>query len=66
MISLKENEIIVFSGDSITDGGRSRNMDLNHNLGHGYQYILAARMCMENMEKRPRFINKGTAVPVSL
>lgn len=59
MISLKQNEIIVFSGDSITDGGRSRNMDLNHNLGHGYQYILAARMCMENMEKRPRFINKG-------
>ena len=59
MIRLNENEIIVFAGDSITDGGRSRNMDLNHNLGHGHQFINAARLCRENMSKAPKFINKG-------
>lgn len=59
MINLSKNEIIVFAGDSITDGGRSRNMDLNHNLGHGYQYILAAKLGLENIEKTPKFINKG-------
>ena len=59
MIKLKENTIIAFSGDSITDGGRSRNMDLNHHFGHGYQYILASRIGLDNVSKKPRFINKG-------
>ena len=59
MIKLKENEIILFSGDSITDGGRSRNMDLNHYMGHGFPYILSAKMSMENLSRHPKFINKG-------
>ena len=59
MIKLKENDVIVFSGDSITDGGRSRNMDLNHHFGHGYHYILASKIGLDNISKRPKFINKG-------
>lgn len=59
MIKVKENTKILFAGDSITDGGRSRNMDLNHNLGHGYQYIVSSRIAADNINKRPKFINKG-------
>lgn len=59
MINLKNNSKILFAGDSITDGGRSRNMDLNHNLGHGYQYIIASKLACENIDKTPKFINKG-------
>lgn len=59
MIRFKKKETIVFSGDSITDGGRGRSMDLNHHMGHGYQYILAAKLSRDNLEWQPRFINKG-------
>ena len=59
MIKLKKNAIVLFAGDSITDGGRSRNMDLNHHLGHGYQYMLSSRMSLENIDATPKFINKG-------
>ena len=34
---------ILFQGDSITDGNRGRNLDPNHILGHGYQFIIAAK-----------------------
>ena len=27
---------ILFQGDSITDGGRGREPDINHDMGHGY------------------------------
>ena len=59
MIKTKENMNIVFAGDSITDGGRSRNMDLNHNLGHGYQYIVTSKIAADNIDKKPKFVNKG-------
>lgn len=51
--------IILFQGDSITDGGRKRSMDANHILGHGFQYIASARLALENCEKGYKFINKG-------
>lgn len=59
MIKLDENEIILFSGDSITDGNRCRRMDLNHILGHGYQYIIAGELAFEYADKGVKFINKG-------
>ena len=51
MLKLKENDIILFQGDSITDGARGRNSDLNHILGHGYQYILAGQLLADNIGK---------------
>ena len=51
--------IILFQGDSITDGGRKRSMDANHILGHGFQYIVSAKLALENCEKGYKFINKG-------
>lgn len=59
MIKLKENDIILFQGDSITDGNRGRSSDPNHIHGHGYQYILAAELSADNLQKNVEFINKG-------
>lgn len=58
-MKLGKNEIFLFSGDSITDGNRGKSMDCNHIMGHGYQYIIAGRLALENAENMPRFINKG-------
>ncbi|ANY66140.1 lysophospholipase [Paenibacillus sp. BIHB 4019] len=50
---------VLFQGDSITDGSRGRNDDLNHILGHSYPYLIASRLGYELAEKAPHFINKG-------
>ena len=59
MLKLKENDVILFQGDSITDGNRGRNSDLNHVHGHGYQYIIAAELTADNIDKKVEFINRG-------
>ena len=59
MLKLKENDVILFQGDSITDGNRGRNSDLNHVHGHGYQYIIAAELSADNLDKNVEFINRG-------
>ena len=59
MIKLRENEIILFQGDSITDGNRGRSADPNHIHGHGYQYLLASELWHDNLDKNPTFINRG-------
>lgn len=56
---LDGDDIVLFSGDSITDGNRGRKMDCNHIMGHGYQFIVSAKLAYENSERRPRFANKG-------
>jgi len=50
---------ILFQGDSITDGNRGRNTDPNHILGHGYQFIIAAKYGAELAERRLVFLNRG-------
>ncbi|MEP6611723.1 MAG: twin-arginine translocation signal domain-containing protein, partial [Mucilaginibacter sp.] len=49
----------LFQGDSITDGNRSRNTDWNHVLGHGYAYLIAARLWFELPKKGFHFFNRG-------
>ncbi len=56
---LDSSDTVLFSGDSITDGNRGRKMDCNHIMGHGYQFIISAKLAYENSERRPKFINKG-------
>lgn len=58
-MKLSENDLILFSGDSITDGNRGKSMDCNHIMGHGYQYIISARIALENAPSMPKFANKG-------
>ncbi len=59
MMRLTDKDVVLFSGDSITDGNRGKSMDCNHIMGHGYQYIVASRLALDNAESMPKFINKG-------
>ena len=62
MIYLKENDVLLFQGDSITHGGRVySDWDMNHIIGHGYQASLAARLGLENIERHPEIINRGVS-----
>lgn len=56
-----EGLTVLFQGDSITDGGRGRNEDLNHILGHSYPYLIASQLGHRHAEERPRFINRGVS-----
>lgn len=58
-MKLDKNDVVLFSGDSITDGNRGKSMDCNHIMGHGYQYIVASKLALDNAENMPKFINKG-------
>lgn len=61
MIRLRDNEVILFQGDSITDGARGRSEDLNHIMGHGYQFIVAAKLYLDNADKNIHIVNKGVS-----
>lgn len=50
---------ILFQGDSITDGNRGRTADPNHILGHGYQFIIAAKYGAALAERDLTFMNRG-------
>jgi lysophospholipase L1-like esterase len=52
---------ILFQGDSITDGNRGRSNDLNHILGHGYQFIIACKYGAQLPERNLTFINRGVS-----
>jgi lysophospholipase L1-like esterase len=51
--------VFLFQGDSITDGKRGRNNDLNHIMGHGYAFSIASRLGADFAEKRLVFYNRG-------
>ncbi|MBE6795943.1 MAG: lysophospholipase [Ruminococcaceae bacterium] len=61
MINLKNNDVILFQGDSITDGNRGRSEDPNHIHGHGYQYILASEMYVDNLWGDITVYNRGVS-----
>jgi hypothetical protein len=46
----------LFRGDSITDGNRTRDMDWNHLLGHGYVYLIASRLWFDLPRKQSHFL----------
>lgn len=60
-MKLRKNEILLFQGDSITDGARGRNQDLNHIMGHGYQYIVGARLSVDNIGRNIKLYNRGVS-----
>jgi lysophospholipase L1-like esterase len=55
----KEGMVILFQGDSITDGNRGRTADLNHIMGHGYAFCIASRLGADYPEKKYLFYNRG-------
>lgn len=57
---LHARDVILFQGDSITDGGRWRiGQDYNHIMGQDYAYILAAKLGAELSGRDLTFINRG-------
>lgn len=58
-INAKEGMVVLFQGDSITDGNRGRNNDPNHIMGHGYAFSIASRLGADYPEKRFNFYNRG-------
>ena len=55
--------LILFTGDSITDGNRykkkSQEWDLNHQMGHSYAYIVNGLIGSLHPEKNFTFKNRG-------
>lgn len=56
---LKSGAVILFQGDSITDGNRGRSEDPNHIMGHGYAFSIASRVGADYPEKNYKFYNRG-------
>jgi len=50
---------IMFQGDSITDGNRTRDNDWNHIMGHGYAYLIACRLWYDYVDEDLMFFNRG-------
>lgn len=57
MTLLKDNDTVLFQGDSITDCGRNY-QDGNH-LGSGYPYLIAAEFMRKYPNKQVQFLNRG-------
>ncbi|MGE7611914.1 SGNH/GDSL hydrolase family protein [Paenibacillus sp. NPDC101420] len=55
----KAKKVILFQGDSITDGSRGRDEDPNHILGHSYAYIIGGKLGNERAEQNLVFYNRG-------
>jgi lysophospholipase L1-like esterase len=57
---LQPHDVILFQGDSITDGGRQRTgSDFNHIMGQDYAYILAAQIGAQSPQRQLVFLNRG-------
>lgn len=60
---IKENAVVLFQGDSITDAGRARNREGNANdagaLGRGYAFMAASRLLADAAAKSPKVYNRG-------
>ena len=59
MLTLHSNDVVLFQGDSITDGNRGRNEDPNHILGHGFACMISAKLGADNLAAQPVFLNRG-------
>lgn len=59
----KKNTVILFQGDSISDGNRYKDPvargDLNHQIGHSYIYIIAGELGLKYADKHLAFVNRG-------
>ncbi len=61
-IALKQNDVILFQGDSITDAGRNRDeQSVNHAaaLGRGYAFLASARLLHDHSSKNVKIYNRG-------
>lgn len=61
--SLKEGDVVLFQGDSITDAGRDRKGEGNPNnartLGNGYPVLIASELLNEHASLKLQVYNRG-------
>jgi lysophospholipase L1-like esterase len=59
--TLKEHDVILFQGDSITDAGRARNNNANDAgaLGHSYPHYIATYLLATQPKHDLKFFNRG-------
>jgi lysophospholipase L1-like esterase len=58
-LQIKDGEVVLFQGDSITDAGRSRdNLD---DLGSGYANLTSSWLTAAYPERKIHFINRGVS-----
>lgn len=55
----KQGAVILFQGDSITDGNRGRSLDPNHIYGHGYVFLIASYLNANFPDREWTFVNRG-------
>lgn len=59
----QKEKLILFTGDSLTDGLRykkkNQQWDLNHQIGHSYAYIINGLLGCQFPEKKFRFANRA-------
>jgi lysophospholipase L1-like esterase len=63
-IILKDDSIILFQGDSITDAGRDRKNDEPNNtgaIGHGYALFATGQLLEKFAEKKLKIYNRGVS-----
>ena len=61
-ITIKEGNVILFQGDSITDAGRDKNAKTPNTspmMGSGYVMLAAGKLLFKYAEKNPVVYNKG-------
>jgi lysophospholipase L1-like esterase len=60
MSFLKPGAVVLFQGDSVTDGGRQRTgSDFNHIMGQDYAYMVAGELGVAFPERGITFVNRG-------
>jgi len=63
-VVLKENAVILFQGDSITDAGRDRKKEDPNNtdaIGKGYALFAAGHLLVKFAEKKIKIFNRGVS-----
>ena len=61
-IALRQDDIILFQGDSITDAGRNRDdkgMNNSRALGSGYAFLAGAKLLHDHASKNLKIYNRG-------
>src|SRR5206468_12777349 len=61
-ISIDQNDVVLFQGDSITDWGRDKNQSAANNssaLGNGYAFMTASDLLFKYPAKQLQIYNKG-------
>jgi lysophospholipase L1-like esterase len=60
---VKDGDVVLFQGDSITDAGRSREKETSENnqsgLGNGYAWLAAAELLVDHPKAGLRIYNRG-------